>query len=129
MTLLEKIEAYVASQGNQVGGGSEFADLLKEIVNSIPVKIVVRIPTQSSASDISETEFLERTGGVTFEELMNADAVEVEEDGLVYTLHQVSKWSWWVNFGGKVGTDDYNQGYSLGIARRGELYTIGVDGS
>lgn len=36
MTLLEKIEAYVASQGNQVGGGSEFADLLKEIVNSIP---------------------------------------------------------------------------------------------
>lgn len=36
MTLLEKIDAYVASQGNQVGGGSEFADLLKEIVNSSP---------------------------------------------------------------------------------------------
>lgn len=52
MTLLEKIEAYVASQGNQVGGGSEFADLLKEIVNSIPTQYELPIASAETLGGV-----------------------------------------------------------------------------
>lgn len=71
MTLLEKIDAYVASQGNQVGGGSEFANLLKEIVNSIPQGGNEPLIVEGTIGG-GGTNFMPKEGAPSFDEAMAA---------------------------------------------------------
>lgn len=125
MTIFEKIDAFVASQGNQVGAGAEFAELLKDIASGKPI---YSFSHSIGGDNLTEAEFLSRTGGVTIEELFDAPHVKLVKDTTEYVLSASVKWKgedfYVIYFGADFGDDTLDTAEVLSFEKFGDLYTI-----